>query len=99
MAKFQVRPLTPAIGAVVEGADLSRRLDEDELGQVRAALLAHQSERAAEQFRAVIGSAKAMQSGVKASDAKPADAAEGAADHLTWKDTGGWCVLVQTGVS
>lgn len=41
MAKFTTRVLTPAIGAVVEGADLSRRLDDDEIAQIRAALLAH----------------------------------------------------------
>lgn len=42
MAKFQVKPLTPTIGAVVEGIDLSQRLDEGQLEEVRAALLAHQ---------------------------------------------------------
>ena len=41
MAKFTTRVLTPAIGAVVEGADLSRRLDDEEIAQIRAALLAH----------------------------------------------------------
>ncbi|CAN5593011.1 taurine dioxygenase [soil metagenome] len=42
MAKFQVTPLTPTIGAVVEGIDLSQRLDDGQLEEVRAALLAHQ---------------------------------------------------------
>ena len=42
MASFQVTPLTPTIGAVVGGIDLSQRLDDEQLGEVRAALLAHQ---------------------------------------------------------
>ena len=42
MAKLGVRPLGPTIGAVIEGADLSRQLDEATIGEIRAALLAHQ---------------------------------------------------------
>lgn len=42
MAKFQVTPLTPTIGAVIGGIDLSQRLDDEQFGEVRAALLAHQ---------------------------------------------------------
>jgi taurine dioxygenase len=41
MAKITVRTLTPTIGAVVEGADLSKRLDDEEIAQIRAALLKH----------------------------------------------------------
>ena len=41
MAKFTTRILTPTIGAVIEGADLSKRLDDEEIAQIRAALLAH----------------------------------------------------------
>jgi taurine dioxygenase len=39
MPRFQVRPLTPTIGAVIEGADLSRPLDEEALAEIRGALL------------------------------------------------------------
>jgi taurine dioxygenase len=41
MAKITVRTLTPTIGAVVEGADLSRHLNDEEIAQIRAALLKH----------------------------------------------------------
>jgi taurine dioxygenase len=41
MAKFSVQILTPAIGAVVQGADLSRHLADDEIAEIRAALLRH----------------------------------------------------------
>ncbi|MEI9887254.1 MAG: TauD/TfdA family dioxygenase [Rhizomicrobium sp.] len=41
MAKITTRTLTPTIGAVVEGIDLSRRLDDEEIGAIRAALLKH----------------------------------------------------------
>ncbi|MCR5879115.1 taurine dioxygenase [Phenylobacterium sp. J367] len=39
---FQVKPLTPTIGAVIEGVDLSQALSDDLVGAVRAALLKHQ---------------------------------------------------------
>lgn len=42
MPSFKITPLTPTIGAVIEGADLSQRLDDTQLHEVRAALLAHQ---------------------------------------------------------
>jgi taurine dioxygenase len=38
---FQVKPLTPAIGAVVEGVDLGQPLSSDLLGAIRQALLDH----------------------------------------------------------
>ena len=38
---FQIRPLTPAIGAVVEGVDLAQPLSDDLLGVIRQALLDH----------------------------------------------------------
>ncbi|HEX4293420.1 MAG TPA: taurine dioxygenase [Rhizomicrobium sp.] len=41
MAKFSVQVLTPTIGAVVQGVDLSRQLGDDEIAQIRATLLAH----------------------------------------------------------
>src|SRR5579862_3423824 len=41
MTRFAIRVLTPAIGAVVEGVDLSRCLDDAEIAEIRAALLAH----------------------------------------------------------
>jgi taurine dioxygenase len=41
MAKITVRTLTPTIGAVVEGADLSKPLADEEIAQIRAALLKH----------------------------------------------------------
>jgi taurine dioxygenase len=41
MAKFSVQVLTPTIGAVVQGIDLSRQLGDDEIAQIRAALLRH----------------------------------------------------------
>jgi taurine dioxygenase len=37
----QIKPLTPAIGAVIEGVDLSQPLSDDLLGFVRQALLDH----------------------------------------------------------
>jgi taurine dioxygenase len=41
MPKVQVRTLTPAIGALIEGADLSQALDDEIIAQIRAALLKH----------------------------------------------------------
>ena len=41
MPRITTRTLTPTIGAVVEGIDLSRRLADEEIAQIRAALLAH----------------------------------------------------------
>jgi len=38
---FQVKPLTPAIGALVEGVDLGQPLSDDLLGAIRQALLDH----------------------------------------------------------
>jgi taurine dioxygenase len=38
---FHVKPLTPAIGAVVEGVDLAQPLSHDLLGAIRQALLDH----------------------------------------------------------
>jgi taurine dioxygenase len=38
---IQVSPLTPKIGAVIGGVDLSKRLDDSQIAQIRAALLAH----------------------------------------------------------
>src|SRR5258708_698189 len=42
MARLYVRPPTPTIGAVIEGVDLAQRLDDEYLGDIRRALLAHQ---------------------------------------------------------
>jgi taurine dioxygenase len=42
MGTFKVRPLTPTIGAVVEGVDLSQSMSTDLTEAVRQALLAHQ---------------------------------------------------------
>ena len=42
MAKFQVTTLTPTIGAVVEGVDLSAPLDAEQFEEIRQALLKHQ---------------------------------------------------------
>ncbi|HXZ86673.1 MAG TPA: taurine dioxygenase [Myxococcota bacterium] len=39
--RFPVRPLTAAIGAVVEGVDLAKPLAHEEIAEIRAALLAH----------------------------------------------------------
>ncbi|HET6969595.1 MAG TPA: taurine dioxygenase [Phenylobacterium sp.] len=39
---MQVKPLTPTIGAVVEGVDLSQGVSADLAGAIRQALLAHQ---------------------------------------------------------
>jgi taurine dioxygenase len=41
MRKFPIRTLTPTIGAVVEGVDLSKPLAHEEIAEIRAALLAH----------------------------------------------------------
>ena len=41
MAKIATRILTPAIGAVIEGADLSKRLDDEAIAAIRTALLTH----------------------------------------------------------
>ena len=41
MSKITTRTLTPAIGAVVEGIDLSQKLADEQIAQVRAALLKH----------------------------------------------------------
>jgi taurine dioxygenase len=41
VTKFPVRVLTPTIGAVIEDIDLSGRLGDEEIAQVRAALLKH----------------------------------------------------------
>lgn len=42
MPRFQVTPLTPTIGALIEGVDLAVPLDAELLEKVRAALLKHQ---------------------------------------------------------
>ena len=42
MSKLNIRPLTPTIGALIEGVDLAKRLDDEVLGEIHAALLAHQ---------------------------------------------------------
>jgi len=42
MAAWRARPLTARIGAVIDGADLSRAMSDDEIGAIRAALLDHQ---------------------------------------------------------
>lgn len=42
MAKFQVTTLTPTIGAVVEGVDLSKPLDAEQFEEIHQALLKHQ---------------------------------------------------------
>ncbi|WP_411287901.1 taurine dioxygenase [Phenylobacterium sp.] len=39
---IQIQPLTPTIGAVIAGVDLAKPLSDDDLAQIRAALLAHQ---------------------------------------------------------
>ncbi len=39
MTKISVRKLTPAIGGVIEGADLSKPLDDGQVAEIRAALL------------------------------------------------------------
>ena len=41
MRRFPIRSLTPTIGAVVEGVDLSKPLAHEEIAEIRAALLAH----------------------------------------------------------
>ncbi|MGB7404813.1 MAG: TauD/TfdA family dioxygenase [Pacificimonas sp.] len=40
-AKLSVKPLTPMIGAEIEGVDLSIELDADEIADIRSALLSH----------------------------------------------------------
>jgi taurine dioxygenase len=42
MAALQITPLTPTIGALIEGVDLAQRLSGDLLAEIRNALLAHQ---------------------------------------------------------
>jgi taurine dioxygenase len=39
---IQIRPLTPTIGAVIDGVDLSQPQSDDLIGQIRQALLDHQ---------------------------------------------------------
>jgi taurine dioxygenase len=39
--RFQIQPLTPAIGAVIEGVDLSQPMSDDLLQTIRQALLRH----------------------------------------------------------
>ena len=39
--RLRIRALTPTIGAVLEGIDLSRRLDDEMIAAIRAALLKH----------------------------------------------------------
>ncbi len=41
MTKITTRTLTPTVGAVVEGVDLSARLDDEQIADIRAALLKH----------------------------------------------------------
>ena len=41
-ASFQVRPITPLIGAEIDGIDLSEGPDEVQVDDLRDALLAHQ---------------------------------------------------------
>lgn len=41
MAKIRTQTLTPTIGAVIEGVDLSKALDDEIIAGIRAALLAH----------------------------------------------------------
>lgn len=42
MPKMTVTRLTPTIGAVIGNVDLARRLDNDEISEIRSALLRHQ---------------------------------------------------------
>lgn len=42
MARFRIEPLTPTIGARVEGVDLSQALSDDLTAEIRQALLKHQ---------------------------------------------------------
>ena len=42
MGTLNVRPLTPTIGAVIEGVDLAQALDGEVIAGIRAALLKHQ---------------------------------------------------------
>lgn len=41
MSKISITTLTPAIGAALGGVDLSSRLDDEQIAQIRAALLRH----------------------------------------------------------
>jgi taurine dioxygenase len=41
MAKLRVTALTPTIGGLIEGVDLSQQLDDEVIAEVRAALLRH----------------------------------------------------------
>ena len=41
MTGVRTRALTPTIGAVIEGVDLSQRLDDEQIASIRAALLKH----------------------------------------------------------
>jgi hypothetical protein len=41
MSRIEIKPLTPTLGALVEGADLSRPLDDEAFAQVKAAFLKH----------------------------------------------------------
>jgi len=41
LSSILVTPLTPTIGAVIGGIDLSKRPDDSQIAQIRAALLAH----------------------------------------------------------
>jgi taurine dioxygenase len=42
MPRITTRPLTPAIGALVENVDLAGPLDEEQFADIQAALLRHQ---------------------------------------------------------
>src|ERR1051326_6126240 len=41
MGKLRVTALTPTIGGLIEGGDLSQQLDDEVIAEVRAALLRH----------------------------------------------------------
>src|SRR6185312_10130768 len=41
MGKINTVTLTPAIGGVVQGVDLSKQLDDEQIADIRAALLKH----------------------------------------------------------
>ena len=40
--RLQIRPLNPTIGAVIEGIDLSKPIDGEQIAEIRATLLKHQ---------------------------------------------------------
>jgi taurine dioxygenase len=42
MPRITTRPLTPAIGALVENVDLAGPLDDEQFADIQAALLRHQ---------------------------------------------------------